>query len=65
MKPLSKRQTQVLQYAAEGLTRRETAISLGISPDTVRQHRYVVMLKLNAKSMTQAVAIAIREGLIK
>lgn len=65
MNRLSKRQGQVLKLAAEGETMRETAIILGIAYDTVKNHREIAMRKLEAKSMTQAVAIAIRKGIIK
>jgi DNA-binding NarL/FixJ family response regulator len=62
--PLSKREQEVLQLAAAGDTDREIASHLRISHKTVNKYITSSMSKLNAKSRTQAVAEALRRGLL-
>jgi DNA-binding CsgD family transcriptional regulator len=61
---LSTRQREVLEHAARGRTERETAQALGVSKWTVDTHTRRAFARLNARSMAQAVAIAILLGLI-
>lgn len=63
--PLSKRETQILQRVAYGATTKEVAEELGISPHTVKTHLERVFEKLGAGDRAQAVAIAIRKGLVE
>jgi DNA-binding NarL/FixJ family response regulator len=63
--PLSKRETQILQKVAYGATTKEVAEELGISPHTVKTHLERVFEKLGASDRAQAVAIAIRKGLVE
>ncbi|HSO26891.1 MAG TPA: response regulator transcription factor [Anaerolineales bacterium] len=61
---LSKRERQVVELVAEGLTSNEVGEQLGISPKTVARHRERIMHKLNLHSSTELVKFAIRTGLI-
>lgn len=60
--PLSPRERQVLSLLAEGRTSAEVGVALGVSEETVQTHVRRAMTKLDARSRTQAVAIAIRFG---
>lgn len=62
---LSKRETEILQKVAYGATTKVVAEELGISPHTVKTHLERVFEKLNANDRAQAVAIAIRKGLVE
>jgi DNA-binding CsgD family transcriptional regulator len=61
---LSPRERQVLGLLAEGHTSAETAAALGIGEETVQTHVRRAMTKLSARTRTQAVAIALRHGLL-
>ncbi len=62
---LSGREREVLQLIAEGLSAKEIATDLGISPKTVEAHRTSVMRKLGARKATELVRYALRHGLIE
>jgi FixJ family two-component response regulator len=57
---LSARQRQVMELAAAGLSNKEIAFSLDISPKTVENHRAWVMERMGAKSLADLVRIAMR-----
>ncbi len=57
---LSPREQEVLQLAARGLTSREMASELGISPRTVEVHRAAVMHKTGAGSVADLVRIVLQ-----
>ena len=59
---LTPRQSEVLEGMASGLSNRELADSLGISRRTVEAHVERILLKLGARSRTQAVLGALRDG---
>jgi DNA-binding NarL/FixJ family response regulator len=61
---LSAREREILRLLSDGRSNKEIAEALGISPDTVRTYVRRAMAKLEADTRTQAVAIAIRSGLI-
>jgi len=63
--PLSKREREILQMVANGSTTKEVARDLGISPHTVKTHLERIFEKLDANDRAQAVAIAIRTGLVQ
>ena len=63
--PLSKREREILQKIANGATTKEVANDLGISPHTVKTHLERIFEKLGANDRAQAVAIAIRTGLVQ
>jgi DNA-binding NarL/FixJ family response regulator len=62
--PLSKREREILQKVADGATTRQVANDLGISPHTVKTHLERIFEKLGANDRAQAVAIAIRMGIV-
>jgi len=61
---LSKREREILQKVADGATTRQVATDLGISPHTVKTHLERIFEKLGANDRAQAVAIAIRTGVV-
>jgi DNA-binding NarL/FixJ family response regulator len=61
---LTDREQQVLALIAEGHPTREVALQLSYSERTVKNVLHDVVTKLNARSRSQAVAFAVREGLI-
>jgi DNA-binding NarL/FixJ family response regulator len=62
---LTPRETEVLARIAEGNRNRDIAERLFISEETVKVHIKHIMDKLGANDRTQAVAIAIRRGIIR
>jgi len=54
VEPLSAREIEVLELLAEGLSNREIAQRLHISPNTVRVHNYHIYGKLGVSTRTQA-----------
>jgi two-component system response regulator NreC len=62
---LSKRELQVLELVAQGLTTPQIAETLGISPKTVARHRERIMNKLDLHSIAELVKFAIQTGIIK
>ena len=63
--PLSRREVEILQKIAYGATTKEVADQLGISFHTVKTHLERIFEKLGANDRAQAVAIAIRRGLVQ
>lgn len=61
---LSDREVEVLQHIAAGLPNKGIAHQLGISEHTVKFHVGTILTKLDAASRTEAVAIAVRHGLL-
>ena len=61
---LSPREAEVLRAVASGLTNKAIALKLGISEHTVKFHLGSAMSKLGAASRAEAVASAMRRGLI-
>ncbi len=62
---LSQRELEVPRHVAEGNRNRDIAELLYISEETVKVHLKHVMEKLGASDRTQAVAIAVRRGIIQ
>jgi DNA-binding NarL/FixJ family response regulator len=63
-KALSEREREVLRMLAEGGSYAEIGSKLFLSPDTIRAHAQHAMTKLGARTRTQAVAVAMRDGLV-
>jgi DNA-binding NarL/FixJ family response regulator len=61
---LTERERQVLNYLSDGNNYQEISDSLYISLDTVRHHIKNIYKKLHVHSQSEAVAKAIRKGLI-
>jgi DNA-binding NarL/FixJ family response regulator len=62
---LTARQREILQMLADGMQTDAVAKRLGLSTETVRTHTKRILAKLHADTRTQAVAIALRNGLIE
>lgn len=62
--PLTARELEVLQRLAAGGRNRDIADQLSVAEETVKVHVKHVMEKLGAKDRTEAVAIALRRGII-
>ena len=61
---LSRRELQVLECVAQGMTSVQIGEALEISPKTVARHRERIMGKLNMHSSAELVRFAIRTGLV-
>ena len=61
---LSKREGQVLALLAQGASNKKIALELSISERTVKAHVTSIFNKLGASSRAEAVAIALRGGLL-
>jgi len=62
---LTPREIEVLQHIANGNRNRDIADLLFITEETVKVHIKHIMEKLGASDRTQAVAIAVRRGIIQ
>lgn len=65
LEELSERELEVLKLAGAGLTNREIAQRLVLSPRTVQAHLANIFGKLQVGSRTEAVMVALKEGWIK
>lgn len=63
--PLTKREEEVLQLIADGLSTIEVAKELFISGKTVKNHLASIYEKLDARDRTQAVLSAVRIGIVR
>ena len=61
---LSPREREVIHWAAEGKTSWETAHILGLTEGTVGQYLHAAVKKLNAVNKANAVAEAVRRGIV-
>jgi len=64
MPGLTVREQQVLRLISAGHSPRQAAAELGISPRTVENHKHQIFAKLDVHSQAQAVAHAVRLGLV-
>jgi DNA-binding NarL/FixJ family response regulator len=62
--PLTPRETEILNYMAQGLLNKQIASALNVSEQTIKNHITSILRKLDANARTQAVVIAIKKGLI-
>jgi len=62
--PLTRREREVLQLLAAGMTNKEIASRLGVTDHTVKFHVNGILGKLGAVTRTEAVVEAARRGLI-
>jgi PAS domain S-box-containing protein len=60
---LTRRESEVLRLLSEGLEIETIAAQLGVSPLTARNHIQNVLRKMGLHSRTQAVALALEQGL--
>ncbi|MBN1438686.1 MAG: response regulator transcription factor [Anaerolineales bacterium] len=61
---LTDRECEVLALMVEGLNNTQIAEKLGVSPSTIKSHVSNILAKLDASSRTEAVALALRHGLV-
>jgi len=64
-KNLTKREREILALVAEGMSNREIAERLVLSPETVKSHVAAILEKLNVSDRTQAAIYAVRNGLVE
>jgi len=62
--PLTPREIEILNYIAQGYLNKQIAVELGISEQTIKNHVTSILRKLNANARTEAVVVAIKQGLI-
>jgi two-component system, NarL family, response regulator LiaR len=61
---ITRRELEILELIAEGLSNKEIASRVYVSENTVKTHAASVFEKLNARRRTQAVQLAKEAGLI-
>ncbi|MBA7597263.1 HTH-type transcriptional regulator MalT [subsurface metagenome] len=61
---LTAREAEILNYIAQGYLNKQIAAELDISESTVKNHVTSILAKLQANDRTEAVVVAIRQGLI-
>jgi DNA-binding NarL/FixJ family response regulator len=64
-RPLTARQTQVLQHVAGGMSNRQIAKRLDAAERTVRNHLTVIFAKLDVGNRTAAVVAGLKAGIIE
>jgi len=64
-KSLTKRQREILQLYANGLSTEDAAQHLSLSTETIRTHTKAVLARLGARDRTHAVALGMRAGFIQ
>ena len=62
---LTARQIEVLRLASRGFTNQDIASILGISPNSVKDHMKLIFQRLGVSKRSEAVAIALRDGLLQ
>ena len=64
VEPLTPRQKDILHSISRGLSNKDIAVELGITPTAVREHTIALFQKLGAANRTEATAIAMRKHLL-
>lgn len=62
---LTRRQRQILQFLADGVSTKDVAHRLGLSAETVRAHIKAILARLEASDRAHAVGVGMRNGLIE
>jgi len=62
--PLTPREKEVLRCIAQGYSNKQIAYEFDISEQTIKNHVTSILRKLNANVRTEAVVVAIKQGLI-
>ena len=61
---LTPREREVLQHLTRGSSNKEIANALCVSENTVKNHLKNILAKLHLQNRVQAVAFALREGIV-
>ncbi len=62
MEELSKREREALSCLQEGLSNKEIALALGISPRTVQKHLQRVYYCLGVENRSEALCLTLKSG---
>lgn len=62
--PLTRRETEILNFMAQGFLNKQIAKEIGISAQTIKNYVTSILRKLNAGARTEAVVIALKQGYI-
>ncbi len=62
--PLTARETEIINYMAQGYANKQIAAKLNISEQTIKNHVTSILSKLDANARTEAVVIAIKRGFV-
>ena len=65
IRPLSKRENEILALLKDGLSNPEIAENLNLSIKTIENHIRNIFIKLGAKNRTEAVVLAVKHMLIE
>ena len=63
--PLSAREIEVFQALANGASREQVALKLGISHETVKSHARAILIKLDTPNMANAIARGFQLGILR
>jgi FixJ family two-component response regulator len=63
VKALTPRQREVLEQMATGHLNKQIAFALGLSEQTVKMHRALLMQRLGAATTADAIRVAVEAGL--
>lgn len=64
LKPLSRREQEVLKLMIEGMSNPEIARRMYLSPSTIKTHVRGILNKLGVNHRLQAAVVAVRRGLV-
>ncbi len=65
IEPLTERELEILGLLCEGLSPKEIADKIFLSPRTVETHKKNIMFKLNVNSIGKLISVALKNKLIK
>ena len=63
--PLTERELEILALLCEGLSPREIADKIYLSPRTVETHKKNIMQKMEVNSIGKLISVALKNNLIK
>lgn len=61
---LTGREAQVLELMADGLTNKEIAAKLNVTPETIKSHVRNLLSKYDVATRTALVSVAFRNGVV-